>query len=272
MLRCHYCDFATPPGTSCVSCGGVGLERMGLGTERLEDALAEVFAPARVARLDRDTAAGRGALAVLDRLRRHEVDILVGTQMVTKGHDIPGVTLVGVMLADQSLAFPDFRAAERTFQLLAQVAGRAGRGGSPGRVIFQTYQPEHPAVQRAAAHDYLGFYEDEIAARRELDYAPFARLVSVRVDAGDEDVARQVAERLAAVALAHPASRGGDVAVLGPAPAPIARVRGRFRYRLMLRSAKRSRLRSVAASIADAIDGGLGSARASVDIDPVSML
>jgi len=272
VLRCHYCDFATPPGTSCVSCGGVGLERMGLGTERLEDALAEVFAPARVARLDRDTAAGRGALAVLDRLRRHEVDILVGTQMVTKGHDIPGVTLVGVMLADQSLAFPDFRAAERTFQLLAQVAGRAGRGGSPGRVIFQTYQPEHPAVQRAAAHDYLGFYEDEIAARRELDYAPFARLVSVRVDAGDEDVARQVAERLAAVALAHPASRGGDVAVLGPAPAPIARVRGRFRYRLMLRSAKRSRLRSVAASIADAIDGGLGSARASVDIDPVSML
>ena len=272
VMRCHYCDFATPPGTSCASCGSVELERLGLGTERLEESLAEVFAPARVARLDRDTAAGRGALAVLDRLRRHEIDILVGTQMVTKGHDIPGVTLVGVMMADQSLAFPDFRAAERTFQLLAQVAGRAGRGAAPGRVVFQTYQPQHAAVERAAAHDYLGFYEHEIQAREELGYPPYARLVSVRIDAGDEGVARQVAERLAHVAQAHGAARSGQVLVLGPAPAPIARVRGRFRYRLMLRSRDRASLRAVAAAVVTAIDAGLGGARASVDIDPVSML
>ncbi|HJL20457.1 MAG TPA: primosomal protein N', partial [Sandaracinaceae bacterium LLY-WYZ-13_1] len=139
LLRCHYCDFSMPVTGRCPSCGKDALLPLGLGTERLEDALAEAFAPAKVARLDRDTAhGGRAVEAVLDRVRRREIDILVGTQMVTKGHDIPGVTLVGVVLADQSLAFPDFRAAERTFQLLSQVAGRAGRGERPGRVVLQT--------------------------------------------------------------------------------------------------------------------------------------
>ncbi|MDH5494017.1 MAG: primosomal protein N', partial [Myxococcales bacterium] len=271
-LRCHYCDYHAPPGDRCPHCGAEALERLGLGTEQLEDTLAEVFAPARVARLDRDTASAGGVEAILDRFRAREIDILVGTQMVTKGHDVPGVTLVGVILADHSLAFPDFRAAERTFQLISQVSGRAGRGSLPGRVVLQTFQPEHPAVRRAAAHDYLGFYEAELRDRRELGYAPFSRLVAVRADAADEERARAAIEALGALAAAHPSVRAHRVALLGPAPAPIARLRGRFRYRLMLRSGDRAALRAVALTLVRRIEEGLSPARASVDIDPVSML
>ncbi len=273
VLRCHYCDYRTAITPTCPSCGLRGLTPIGTGTEGLEDVLANVFAPAKVARLDRDTAAGgRAVESVLDRLRRGEIDVLVGTQMVTKGHDIPGVTLVGVILADQSLAFPDFRASERTFQLLSQVAGRAGRGEREGKVVLQTFQPTHPAIACAKHHDYGRFFQAELEARRELEYAPFGRLVAVRVDAGDERRAQEAADRLAERARAHPAARAGVVSILGPAPAPIARLRARFRFRLMLRSPQRRALRAVARALADRIDEGLGSARAHVDVDPVSML
>jgi primosomal protein N' (replication factor Y) len=270
MLQCHYCDFATPSDSGCPKCGAHELERIGLGTEKLEESLREVFAPARVGRLDRDTASGRGVEHVLDALRRREIDILVGTQMVTKGHDVPSVTLVGVILADHSLAFPDFRASERTFQLLSQVAGRAGRGDRPGEVIFQTYQPGHHAVRLAAAHDYATFYRTELEMRRELGYTPFARLVAVRVDAGDKAKALAVAEDLAGTAARHPLA--GAVRILGPSPAPIERLRGRFRFRVFLRSGDRKALRALALAMATRIDEGVAPARASVDIDPVSML
>jgi primosomal protein N' (replication factor Y) len=272
VLRCHYCDFATPPGETCATCGARTLVRIGLGTEKLEETLARVFAPARIGRLDRDTAGSTGAEEVLDRLRRREIDVLVGTQMVTKGHDVPSVTLVGVVLADQSLFFPDFRAAERTFQLLSQVAGRSGRGELPGRVVFQTYQPGHYAVRLAAQHDYAEFYRTELAARRELAYAPFSRLVAVRIDAGDARRARETADELARVASAHDAARRGIVRVLGPAPAPLERLRGRYRHRFLLRSNDRRALRAVASAVADRIDQGVSPARASVDVDPVAML
>jgi primosomal protein N' (replication factor Y) len=271
-LRCHYCDFAMPSREQCPSCHAAALERLGLGTEKLEDTLAEVFPSARIARLDRDTATGKTLEGVLDRLRRRELDLLVGTQMVTKGHDLPGVTLVGVILADQSLAFPDFRAAERTFQLLAQVAGRAGRGERPGRVLLQTFQPDHPAVMAAASHDFDRFARRELTDRRELGYAPYARLVAVRVDAGDEAKAAAVAGNLGRVARGCPDVRSGRVQVLGPAPAPIARIRGRYRYRLLLRGPERARVRAVAAELAARIDEGVAPARAHVDVDPVSML
>src|SRR5690606_19154726 len=162
--------------------------------------------------------------------------ILVGTQMITKGHDLPGVTAVGVVLADQSLAFPDFRAAERTFPLLSQVAGRAGRGERPGHVVLQTLQPHHPAVVPAARHDFHASYEAELESRRELEYAPFGRLVAVKVDAGDEPRAAEVTDRLAARARRERAVYDGVVSLLGPVPAPIARLRGRHRFRFMLRS------------------------------------
>jgi primosomal protein N' (replication factor Y) len=272
LLRCHYCDFATPVSEACPACGVPALQRVGVGTERIEDAIEQSFAGVRVGRLDRDTASGSGVEEVLDKMRARELDVLVGTQMVTKGHDLPGVTLVGVLLADQSLLFPDFRAAERTFQLLAQVAGRAGRGELPGRVILQTYQPTHYAVSCAIQHDYRGFYRHEIAARRELGYVPIARLVAVRADAGDEQVVRRAIRELAQVAESTPEVQSREVQVLGPAPAPIARLRGRYRMRMLLRSRSRAALRNVAKLVAARIDQGISPARAHVDVDPVSML
>ncbi|MEM9074932.1 MAG: primosomal protein N' [Myxococcota bacterium] len=270
-LRCHYCDFRRGFPERCPTCDSTNLDALGLGTEQLEAVLAETFAPAVVARLDRDTASGKGAEQILDRLRRREVDLLVGTQMVTKGHDLPGVTLVGVLLADQSLAFPDFRAGERTFQLLAQVAGRAGRGDRKGRVLFQTFQPQHSAIAAAATHDYEAFYAVEKAEREELAYPPFGRMIAVRVDAGDETRAKDTAESLAHIARAHPAVHEGVLLVQGPAPAPIARLRGRYRFRFLVRG-PRVVLRQVARAVAAQIDKGVSPARASVDVDPSSML
>ena len=255
-LRCHYCDFQRTLPERCDHCGAPALSPMGLGTEQLEDRLAEVFAPARVARLDRDVASGRTVEEVLDRLRRREVDLLVGTQMVTKGHDLPGVTLVGVILADHSLGFPDFRASERTFQLLAQVAGRAGRGEREGRVYFQTFNPDAVAIQAAARHDYEAFFQAESEARREHLYPPHGHLIAVRVDDPDERRASEAVDRLAAVASQFARER---VEILGPSPAPIGKLRTRYRYRFMLRSDDRPALRRVGAAVAHAIDEGLAS-------------
>jgi primosomal protein N' (replication factor Y) len=268
-LRCHYCDFHRPMNGPCASCSGREYRELGVGTEQLQQAVEACFPDARVARLDRDTASKDGVEEVLDQLRRRDGDVLVGTQMVTKGHDIPGVTLVGVVLADQSLAFPDFRAAERTFQLLAQVAGRAGRAEASGEVVLQTFQPEHAAVRLAAEHDYERFYAAEVEQRREVGYPPFARLVTVRVHAGAELEAKRATQQLADVARTHPAVREGAVQVLGPAPAPLARLRGRYHYRLLLKSADRKLLRQVAALLAARIDEGLSPAHATLDIDPL---
>jgi primosomal protein N' (replication factor Y) len=268
-LRCHYCDFHRPIAAPCAACGATEYKHLGVGTEQLQRAVEESFPNARVARLDRDTASGEGVEAVLDRLRSGAVDVLVGTQMVTKGHDIAGVTLVGVVLADQSLAFPDFRASERTFQLLAQVAGRAGRAETPGEVILQTFQPEHSAVRLAAQHDYERFYTEEIVSREEVGYPPFARLVSVRVHAGAEAEAREAAQHLADTARRHQAVEAGAVQILGPAPAPLARLRGRYHFRLLLKSPDRKLLRNVAALLAARIDQGLAPAHATLDIDPL---
>src|SRR5512134_2958533 len=168
-LACHYCGAQERIPNTCPSCGGKDtIVRKGLGTEKVADAVAAEFPQARVARLDRDVASGAKIEAVLSRVARREVDILVGTQMVTKGHDFPGVTLVGVLCADTGLNLPDFRASERTFQLLAQVAGRAGRGDRPGRVLIQSFRTDAVAVAAAAKHDYLGFYQAERTSRQEL--------------------------------------------------------------------------------------------------------
>jgi len=268
-LRCHYCDFHRAVAVPCACCGCTEYKRLGVGTEQLETAVRESFPKARVARLDRDTASGDGVEAVLARLRSGNVDVLVGTQMVTKGHDIAAVTLVGVALADQSLAFPDFRASERTFQLLAQVAGRAGRADTHGKVVLQTYQPDHPAVRLAAQHDYESFYAEEIQARKEVGYPPFARLVAVRVHAGAEADARRAAQVLADTAHQHQAVQDGVVQVLGPAPAPLLRLRGRYHYRLLLKSPDRKLLRNVAAHLAARIDQGLPPTHATLDVDPL---
>jgi primosomal protein N' (replication factor Y) len=272
-LACHYCGFAQRVPEACPACGATGtIERKGLGTEKVADAIAAAFPSARVARLDRDVASGAKIEAVLSRVARREVDVLVGTQMVTKGHDFPGVTLVGVLCADTGLNLPDFRAAERTFQLLAQVAGRAGRGDRPGRVMIQTYRPRAPAVLAAAAHDYASFFAAESAARAELGFPPHGRLIAVRVDGADAHEVAGAAQQLAQLATA--AARRLDVAGLveirGPVPAPLERLRNRTRWQVWLRSADRHALRRVARSLLAA--DLLGSVRMGLDVDPMSAM
>jgi primosomal protein N' (replication factor Y) (superfamily II helicase) len=272
VVRCHYCDFEAPLAARCAKCGAEALALEGLGTEKLEETLSSAFPEARVARLDRDVASGKNVETVLARVRRREVDILVGTQMVTKGHDLPNVTLVGVINADAALSIPDFRASERAFQLLVQVAGRAGRGDSPGRVLVQTWDPDHAAIALAAKHDVDAFLERELTDRRELGYPPLTRAALLRVDAIDEDEARRTAARLAQIARGCEATRAGQVLVQGPAPAPIARVRGRWRFRVMLRAAERAPLRAVLMAV-DEARASLGRrVRVTIDVDPVQLI
>ncbi len=271
-LVCHYCDFHGPLPDACSACRAPALELEGLGTERLEDTVAASFPTARVARLDRDVAQGARAEAILERVRKGEIDILVGTQMVTKGHDLPGVTLVGVLNADAALSLPDFRAAERGFQLLVQVAGRAGRRERPGRVLIQTRTPEHPAIQLAARHDVRAFWDHELRDRREVGYPPFSRLALIRVDALEEDLARDAAAKLAAHARTSKEALDRRVEVLGPSAAPLARLRGRFRFRVMLRATDRAPLRAVLADLREVIERVDRNIRVVVDVDPVALL
>ena len=271
-LRCHHCDHTIPVPAGCPSCGGLSLGAWGAGTEQVEAALRSLIPGARIGRMDRDTTRRKGAQrAILAAWERREYDILVGTQMITKGHDFPGVTLVGVLLADVSLNFPDFRASERTFQLLTQVAGRAGRGDRPGRVIIQTLQPDHFSLQCAAQHDYRRFAESELAARRELGYPPFARLVQLRCEgenlASTEGVARALAAHVQRIA-------GKGVGLLGPTPAPIERLRRRYRWQLLLRSHDGAGARLAARDGRAALrrQAQAAGVRVLIDVDPYSML
>ena len=274
-LVCHHCHHRRRPPPACPACGGPPLAAFGVGTEQIEAALRAVHPLAAVERLDRDAAQRPGAQRrILGSWQSGDTDILVGTQMVSKGHDVPGVTLVAVLLADLSLNVPDFRAAERTFQLLVQVAGRAGRGDAPGRVIVQTFRPEHPSVAAAATHDYAGFMARELERRRALGYPPFSRLVNLRLEGRDgarvEHAAREVAARLRRQARALQLA---DDAVLGPAPPPVERVRGRYRWQILLRAPDVRALRALA-RLAAACGPALGRAhvRLAVDVDPYSML
>jgi primosomal protein N' (replication factor Y) len=271
-LRCHYCDYQRPSGGPCTACKSDKLTLEGVGTERLEDSVRRAFPSARVARLDRDVASGAKAEEILTRLREGKIDILIGTQMVAKGHDVPSVTLVGVINADAALSMPDLRATERAFQLLVQVAGRAGRGAVRGHVIFQTRDTENPAVVGAATHDVEGFIERELESRAELAYPPFSRLAMVRVDAVNEDHARQAITALAEVARMAPVCKRREVEVLGPAPSPLSRLRARFRFQLMFKAKDRKALRAVAAVVIEAQRNIPSSIRVFLDIDPVSML
>ena len=271
-MRCHYCDRVeqAPPGMRCPKCEGQ-LTLEGIGTEQLEEVLATAFPTARVARLDRDVAGAREVESILARMRAREIDVLVGTQMVTKGHDLPFVTLVGVVNADGALSMPDFRAGERTFQLLVQVAGRAGRGDARGTVFVQTRTPEHPAVACAARHDVDTFVARELADREELGYPPFSRLALVRLDGVDEARTAQAAQHLANAALAIEESTSGRVEVRGPSPAPVPRVRGRFRWRILLRGERRD-VRAAAIAVQRAAQTTPREVRVVVDVDPLSMM
>lgn len=242
---------------------------MGSGTERVEAQVRERFPGARVARLDRDTAdGGRGRVEeVLARVQRGDLDILIGTQMVTKGHDFGNVTLVGILQPDQGIHLPDFRAAERSFQVMEQVAGRAGRGERPGRILVQTYSPEHPAIQFLVRHDYEGFARDELAQREAAQYPPYSRMVVLRLEGRD---AREVGDAAGDVARCARAVADTSTRVLGPSEAPIPRLRGRARFQVWLSGADRGKLLTV--SRAAQRMPLPRSVRLEVDVDPQSVL
>ncbi len=238
-LECHYCEFNVHDRGRCSECSGTEFSLEGTGTEKIEELLKKEFPNAKVERLDRDTAGGIKSEKVLNRMRAGEIDILVGTQMVTKGHDLPAVTLVGVLNADAALSLPDFRAAERTFHLLVQVAGRAGRADAEGRVFIQSRNPEHPAIAYALAHDIHSFVQHELRLREEIHYPPFSHIAMIRFDGLNEQEVRHEAARLGKLV----EEQAADVEVLGPAAAPLSRLRNRYRYRFMLRSSSRKPLR-----------------------------
>ncbi len=269
-LLCHYCDFVQHPPDLCPGCKGLNLAPEGAGTERLEEELAALLPQARIGRMDRDTTVRKGAhRQLIERMEKKEIDILLGTQMVAKGHDFPGVTLVGVIGADSSLNFPDFRSAERTFALLTQVAGRAGRGERPGKVLIQTWAPDHYALACAARHDYEAFYREEIALRGELGYPPFGHLVNLVFSGLDAEKVNRAAGQIAS---ALEEAAGGTVEVLGPAPCPLAKLRGKTRMQVLLKSPQRSalhRLLGYLVPLRRKIPAGTALA---VDVDPLDML
>lgn len=232
-LKCHYCLHQEVLPVKCPQCASRYLRQFGVGTEQLEHALAKEFPMLKTVRLDADTTRRKGAHgAILRRFAQGEAQVLIGTQMVAKGLDFPNVTLVGVLSADLGLNFPDLRAAERTFQLLTQVAGRSGRGDLPGQVIIQTYDPNHFAIQTAQSHDYLSFYRKEISFRRELGYPPFRQLTRVLCSGPlkeTEEAARSLAQWLQE-------QRGWELELVGPFPAPIGRIQGRYRWQILIKS------------------------------------
>ncbi|MDB4895465.1 MAG: primosomal replication factor, partial [Firmicutes bacterium] len=272
FLACHYCDHHTRVPQVCPNCKGKQIRHMGAGTERVEEELLKLYPRIRVARMDVDTTRRKGSHAtILKAFGDRKVDVLVGTQMIAKGLDFPEVTLVGAILADTTLNLPDFRAAERTFQLVTQVAGRAGRGLKPGRVVVQTYQPEHYSLLAAQQHDFDGFFEREIEFRRSLNYPPFAHLIHLVLSGEDEPRVMQTAQAIADLLQAHRFS--GEV--LGPAPAPLARLRGQFRHHLMLKGKDLAAMvRDVRTAFA-AAGGGWRKGKdvkLSVDVGPMSIL
>lgn len=263
-LRCHYCDHGEAYPQVCPQCKGRGIRHFGTGTQKVESELLSYFPGVRVSRLDADTTGKKGAYgSILGAFRKGETDVLVGTQMVAKGLDFPNVTLVGVITADTVLNLPDFRAGERTFQLLTQVSGRAGRGDTEGQVVVQTYTPEHYAVQAASGHDYETFYRQEIKARQELGYPPYTRLIRILVTGNDEK---------GVIAAAHEAAAGAAqfAECLGPSPCPIDKICGQFRWHLIVRSGA---LKDMAGGV-ERLLGNLRhhGVRIVVDVDPQSLL
>src|SRR5438128_1075869 len=267
--RCHYCNYAMAIPKQCRACAAPYLEQTGFGTEKVEQHLRERFPGARVGRIDRDAVQRRGALtSLLTRFAAGELDVLVGTQMIAKGHDFPGVTLVGVVSADVGLGLADFRAAERTFQLLTQVAGRAGRGERTGEAIVQTLYPEHYSIQLACPQDYGAFFTRELAYRRGLRYPPLVALVNAVVRGRTFDEAMATAHDIVDHLKASATTAG--YAILGPAPAPLVRLRGEHRVQFFLKGARRAAMRAELRAVLSGMPGIRK--KVTVDVDPFSIL
>jgi primosomal protein N' (replication factor Y) (superfamily II helicase) len=276
-LLCHHCRYEEPTPTRCARCGSEELSFRGLGTEQVERVTSETFPDARIARMDVDTTSGKWAhQRILDRVERGEVDILLGTQMIAKGLDFPRVTLVGVVNADVGIHLPDFRASERTFQLLSQVAGRAGRGRLGGEVLIQTSLPEHYAVRAAVAHAYETFAERELEERQSPPYPPWVRIANVIVSSPSQSLAAGAAEQAAEWLARWLADRGGTLVggaeIVGPAPSPIERLHGRWRWHFLLRSRSPRAVGDAVRALAEAFKVPSGDVRLAIDRDPVALL
>ncbi len=276
--KCHLCGYSMPSVAVCGECGSASIKRLGMGTEKVEATIKGLFPQARVARMDRDTMTRKGAMVkLLKSLRNHETDILIGTQMVAKGHDFPGITLVGIICADLSLSFPDFRAGELTFQVLAQVAGRAGRGERPGRVILQTYSPDHFSITAATDHDFMKFYNQEISFRKAFKYPPFSRMIQLKISGRDREKTRQQA---VAIGRMCDAMKKGNsdfqqwVDILGPIEAPISRKANRFRWQMIVKSEGVDILHRFVRTLI--FENGLhlsgNPVKVSIDVDPFFMM
>ncbi len=273
-LRCHWCGHAEAPASRCAQCGSGEGGLLGFGTERVFEEVRAMFSHARVARFDRDTTARKGEQRrILAEFHRGDIDVLVGTQMVAKGHDVPGVTLVGVIHADLGLHFPDFRAAERTFQLLTQVAGRAGRGDEPGRVVIQTFLPDHYAIALARTHDFPAFLREELRRRQPHGWPPFRAMAQLTATGKDAARVEHAARELAVLATSVPRGDGAarGFQVMGPAPLPIARLRDHWRWQLLLLGVRED-VRDVARELLRGSHGRFPGVALRVDTAPLQML
>jgi primosomal protein N' (replication factor Y) len=269
-LLCHYCGYAEKVPSLCPKCQSEHIYFLGLGSEKVEEELHRSFPAARIARLDRDTVTGKRQYeTILNEFREGNYDVLVGTQMIAKGHDIPNVTLVGVVSADIGLGMPDFRAAERTFQLLTQVAGRAGRGDVPGIVLIQTINPDHYAVRMAAAQDYQAFYEKELNFRRMMHYPPFSAMANVLVRAEKKDMALRMSSDLGLLLMPPPEK----LKIMGPAEAPVPRLKNEYRYQFLVKAASRKALNELLQRIrAFALEHKWGATALVIDVDPLTLM
>jgi primosomal protein N' (replication factor Y) len=272
-LICHYCGYTAPVPARCPNCQSEHLHYVGEGTEKVEKKFAELFPGARVARLDRDVARRPGQFQrILDEFRRGEIDLLVGTQLIAKGHDFPGVTLVGVVSADIGLGLPDFRSAERTFQLLTQAAGRAGRGEKPGRVLVQTFFPDHYAIRLAAEQNYEAFFHKEMRFRGMMHYPPVTALANVIAQGSRLEQAAQVAKQVGDFLIPLEKTTEG-LKILGPTPAPLARLEGRYRIQFLMKCTSRARLSAILQRLADYTDQrGVPQRSLMIDMDPMNIM
>jgi primosomal protein N' (replication factor Y) len=275
-LQCHYCDYQIPAPGDCPRCEGHRLRGIGTGTERLEQEIKDLFPGVRVARMDRDTTTRRHAHhRILKEIESGAIDILVGTQMIVKGHDFPNITFVGVVSADTSLHFPDFRSSERTFQLLTQVAGRAGRGETAGDVVIQTFSPDHYSILKAKDHDFVGFFEEEVQYRRALEYPPFSRLINFKLTGNSEKKTEALAREMEEIAHALlNKGYGKGIQILGPSTAPFAKMRGKFRWQMLAKGKSSRLLHQFAGDLSHRMEDRTQGRAASldIDVDPIFIL
>ena len=271
VVKCHYCDYTIKSLPLCPSCKSGRILSYGVGTQKLEKEIEKIFPEARIQRMDSDTTSRKGTQEkILQALEMRQIDILIGTQMITKGHDFPFITLVGVISADTALNMPDFRAAERTFQLITQVAGRGGRGETPGKVIIQTFNTDHYALRHAQNHDYKSFYAEEIDFRKDLQYPPFGRIINLRLSSIKKEVLIEEAHLLGKLAKKLRARHENIAEIIGPAESPLAKIRGRFRYQMLIKGQDINVLHQIAREIISKNKNS--NVKITADVDPENFM